>query len=50
MIIGPKGEIIAEGKQDEGCLISGEILIDELSDFRKKFPVQNDADKFTLNL
>lgn len=50
MILGPKGEIIAEGKQNEGCLISGEILINELSDFRKKFPVLNDGDDFTLNL
>jgi predicted amidohydrolase len=50
MILGPKGEIIAEGKQDEECLISGEISINELSDFRKKFPVLNDGDDFTLNL
>jgi len=50
MILGPKGEIIAEGRQNEECIISGEILIGELSDFRKKFPVLNDADEFSLNL
>lgn len=50
MIFGPKGEIIAEGKQDLESVITGEISIDELSDFRKKFPVQDDGDDFTLNL
>ena len=50
MILGPKGEIIAEGKQDPESIITGEISIDELSDFRKKFPVLDDADDFTLNL
>jgi predicted amidohydrolase len=48
MILSPKGEIIAEGRQNEECLISGEISINELSDFRKKFPVVNDADNFTI--
>jgi predicted amidohydrolase len=48
MILGPKGEIIAEGSQNEECLISGEISLDELSDFRKKFPVLNDADDFKI--
>jgi omega-amidase len=48
MILGPKGEIIAEGKQNQESLISGDILINELSDFRKKFPVTNDADDFKI--
>jgi omega-amidase len=48
MILGPKGEIIASDKRNKECLISGEILINELSDFREKFPVQNDADDFTI--
>ena len=48
MILGPKGEIIAEGKQNEESLISGDISIDELSDFRKKFPVLDDADDFKI--
>ena len=50
LIFGPKGEIIAEGNQDLESVITGEISIDELSDFRKKFPVLDDADDFTLNL
>jgi len=49
MILGPKGEIIAEGIQNEECLISGEISIDELADFRKKFPVLKDGDNFTIS-
>lgn len=50
MILGPKGEIIAEGRQNEECLISGEVSKNELSDFRKNFPVLNDADNFTIEI
>lgn len=48
MILGPKGEIIAEGRQDLESAITGEISMDELSDFRKKFPVLSDGDNFTI--
>jgi predicted amidohydrolase len=48
MILGPKGETIASGKTNEECLISGDISVDELADFREKFPVLNDADNFTI--
>jgi len=48
MILGPKGELIAEGRQNEECIISGEISIGELSDFRRKFPVLKDGDDFTI--
>lgn len=48
MILGPKGEIVAEGRQNEESLVLGEISIYELSDFRKKFPVLNDADDFEI--
>jgi omega-amidase len=50
MIIGPKGETIALGRQNTECIVSGDISINELSDFRKKFPVLDDADDFTINL
>jgi omega-amidase len=50
VILGPKGEIIAEGRQNEESIVSGEISIDELSDFREKFPVMNDADKFSVEI
>jgi omega-amidase len=49
MIINPRGEIIASVNQNLECSITSEISITELSDFRKKFPVSNDADNFTIN-
>ncbi len=48
MIIGPRGEVIASGLQNEECWISGEISASDLTKFRTKFPVLNDADKFKL--
>lgn len=48
MILGPKGDIIAEAKQNEESIVTGDISIDELSDFRKKFPVLNDRDDFEI--
>jgi len=50
MIIGPKGKLIAEGIQNEESIVSGEISIDELSDFRKRFPVLDDSDDFTIEI
>ena len=49
MIIGPKGEILACSKVDEQESISYDISISELSDFRNKFPVQKDADNFSID-
>jgi omega-amidase len=48
MIVGPRGEIIASANVNEESCITGEISLTELSDFRKKFPVANDADTFTI--
>ncbi len=48
MIINPKGEILASASDTEG-VITSEISVDELNDFRTKFPVHKDADDFTLN-
>ncbi len=50
MIIDPRGEIIASADRDEERSVSAEISLPELSEFRKKFPVMNDADDFTINL
>ncbi len=50
MILGPKGEIIAEGKQNKESVITGEISLDELSHFRKKFPVLDNIDDFTIEI
>ena len=48
MILGPKGELIAEGKQNEESVVSGDISIDELSGFRSKFSVWKDGDNFAI--
>jgi len=50
MIIDPRGEIIASANTDNESSVTGEISLTDLSDFRKKFPVQNDADNFSINL
>jgi omega-amidase len=50
MIINPKGEIIALAEENKECVITSDISMKELSDFREKFPVLNDADDFTLNI
>ena len=50
MIINPRGELIECAESDDECSITADISITELSDFRKKFPVNNDADDFSLNI
>lgn len=49
VLINPRGEIISSAEPGKEVCISGEISLDELSVFRKKFPVFNDADNFTIN-
>ena len=48
MIINPRGEIIASAKNEEG-VFSAPVSMTELNEFRKKFPVQPDADDFTIH-
>jgi omega-amidase len=48
MLIDPRGNIISTPSNDKECEVTGEISLTELTDFRKKFPVLNDADQFTL--
>lgn len=50
MIIGPKGEVIASGRHDSECIVSADLSIVELRDFRYKFPVLDDGDAFTLEV
>jgi omega-amidase len=47
-LIDPRGEIIAETARYKEGIITGEISITELADFRNRFPVLNDSDKFTI--
>jgi predicted amidohydrolase len=48
VIYSPKGELIAFGNPNEECVVSGDISMTELRDFREKFPVMNDADDFRI--
>jgi omega-amidase len=50
MIINPKGEIIASAGKNKECILTAEISIKELLDFRMKFPVLSDSDSFTINI
>jgi omega-amidase len=50
MIINSYGGLIASADTDMECSISAEISMTELSDFRKRFSVMNDADDFTIDL
>jgi len=47
-LIDPKGNIAAMAQADKQEVLSCEISIDELKEFRKKFPVWLDADPFKL--
>jgi omega-amidase len=49
MIINPRGELISSAQDKAECSISADISMVELSDYRDKFPVMNDADDFTIN-
>jgi omega-amidase len=49
VIYGPKGEVLTLAGQDTECVISAEIQMQDLKDFRLKFPVMNDADDFNIN-
>jgi predicted amidohydrolase len=50
LIINPRGEIISSAGTDSECSVSAELSLTELSVFRKKFPVLNDADDFTIKI
>jgi len=50
MIINYRGGLMAFAETEKECSISAEISIAELHDFRKRFPVMNDADTFTIDL
>jgi predicted amidohydrolase len=50
VIINPRGEVISFAETDKACSITSDVSPEELSDFRNKFPVSNDADDFSINL
>jgi len=48
MIIDPKGIVISLAEKNEDVIISAEIILSELQNFRKNFPAYLDADDFEL--
>jgi predicted amidohydrolase len=50
MIIDPRGKTITSAIPNENCSLTGEISMTGLFEFRKKFPVFNDADDFTIKV
>ncbi len=46
MIINPRGETMEEGKDSMEEIVSGVLIKKELEDFREKFPVLKDGDRF----
>jgi omega-amidase len=50
VILDPRGRKIAEIKEYEEGIATGEISIPELISFRKNFPVWKDADDFGINV
>ncbi|MDZ7738703.1 MAG: amidohydrolase [Bacteroidales bacterium] len=48
MIIGPRGDILAAAEENEEEVVTYELSLSELEQFREKFPVWRDADDFRL--
>jgi predicted amidohydrolase len=47
-IINPRGEVISVAEAEKQCVISSDISIPELADFRNKFNVLRDADDYEI--
>ena len=50
MLINPSGEIITSAGSEQEGSVTGEISLNELSEFRAKFPFLSDADNFIINV
>jgi omega-amidase len=50
VIIDPRGRVMASTGRDEESSFTAEISLTELNNFRKKFPVHNDADNFAITI
>jgi omega-amidase len=48
VIISPRGEIMESAGNESNTSITSEISLNELNDFRKKFPVLDDTDEFKI--
>ena len=50
LMIDPYGRTVAACEQGRVGAVTVEVDMDGLADFRRKFPVLDDADDFTLNI
>ncbi|MBL4736176.1 MAG: amidohydrolase [Flavobacteriales bacterium] len=50
VILDAKGGVISEADQSTETIVMGTLSYSELEEFRAKFPMQLDADRFSLNL
>ena len=50
MVIGPRGDVLASAAQGAEDVVSVEIDLQALTDFREKFPVHLDADRFQIEI
>jgi predicted amidohydrolase len=50
MVIGPRGEILAAIAPHEAALNTVTLNMEDLVEFRQKFQVLKDADRFTLHV
>jgi predicted amidohydrolase len=50
LIIDPKGKIISQGEEGKERVLSEELSLAELAEFRKKFNVGPDWDKFSIDI
>lgn len=49
-VVSPKGEAISNIPENENCITTTNLSLEELNDFRKAFPVGLDGDDFELTL
>lgn len=49
LVIDPYGQTLAECGRGKACAVTAEVDMEQLEHFRRKFPVLEDADDFTLN-
>jgi len=47
-LVGPKGETLAQCPDGEECFACGDLDMEALEAFRAKFPVLQDADRFSI--
>lgn len=50
LMIDPYGQTLAECERERVCAVTAEVDMEHLESFRRKFPVLDDADDFTLNI